>query len=680
MLKPLIPPRAPKYYKELTVHHHTRIDNYYWLNERGNPEVIDYLEDENNYAYHMLRHTEALQDTIYQEIISRIKQEDQSVPYLDNGYLYATRYEHGQEYPIYDRTAMATGQLETMLNVNELATGHKYFQVGGRSVSPDNKVLAYGEDTVSRRIYTLRFKNLSTGEWMEDSIPNTTGLAVWADDNRTVFYVLKDAETLRGNKVLRHRLGTGVDQDVVVFHEEDDTFNIHVFKSRSKKFIIITSSTTVSDECHILESSNPDGAFRLFQPRERNVEYSIDHLNGHFYIRTNWLARNFRLMKSTEVDTIKERWQEVIPHRESVLLEAFDLFNAHLVSSERVKGITQLRIISWDGTDDHYIQFSEEVYVATASINKEPETAVFRLGYTSLTTPGSTFDYNMRTRELTLLKQEEVLGGFEAGNYHSERLYIKARDGVEVPVSMVYRKGYQKNGTSPLLLYGYGSYGISVEPFFNSARLSLLDRGFAIAIAHIRGGQEMGRHWYEEGKLLKKKNTFYDFIDCADYLITQGYCAANKLFAMGGSAGGLLMGAVINMRPDLWRAVIAAVPFVDVVTTMLDSSIPLTTFEYDEWGNPEEKEYYDYMLGYSPYDNVEPKNYPALLVTTGLHDSQVQYWEPAKWVAKLREMKTDGNPLILRTNMETGHSGASGRFAMHKETAMEYAFLVDLSK
>ncbi|HMO40292.1 MAG TPA: S9 family peptidase [Saprospiraceae bacterium] len=672
-------PLAAKIPRELSIHGDLRVDNYYWLNDRENPDVIAYLTAENAYKDEMLSHTKAFQEKLFEELKGRIKEEDQSVPYKKNGYWYITRYEQGQEYPIYSRKRETLEAPEAiMLNVNELAKSYDYYNVAGLSVSPDNKLLAYGEDTLSRRIYTIRFKNMETGELLPDMIPGVQGDIAWASDNKTVFYTAKDLQTLRGYKIMKHRLGTPVSQDVEIFNEKDETFNVYVYRSKSDKYLIIASSTTLSQEYRILEADKPDAAFRIFQPRVRELEYSIDHFGDKFYIRTNLDAKNFRLMETSEAATAKENWRELIPHREDVLLEDMEIFKNYLVLSERKNGITQLRVRPWAG-GEHYIAFPEEAYVAYTAMNPEFDTDLLRIGYQSMTTPASTYDYNMQSKAFNLLKQQEVLGGFSADDYQTERVYVSARDGARVPVSIVYKKGVQKNGRAPLLLYGYGSYGASMEPYFSSARLSLLNRGFIYAIAHIRGGEEMGRYWYEEGKLLNKKNTFTDFIDCAEWLLANNYTNKDKLFAMGGSAGGLLMGAVVNMRPDLWKGIVAAVPFVDVVTTMLDESIPLTTFEFDEWGNPKNKEYYDYMKSYSPYDNVEAKDYPAMLVTTGLHDSQVQYWEPAKWVAKMRELKTDKNPLLLHTNMEAGHGGASGRFRALKETAMQYAFLLDLA-
>lgn len=674
------PPVAERVAKELTAHGQTRIDYYYWLRERDNPKVMEYLKAENDYLKAKMKPLEPLQEALFREIVGRIQQTDMSVPYRYQGYFYYTRFEGGKEYPIYCRKK---GNLEApeevLLNVNELAEGQPYFHVTGLAVSADNSLLAYGADNVSRRLYTLRFKNLAMGENFAEEIPNTTGSAAWADDNRTVFYALKDTTTLRPYRIMKHVLGTDPASDKEVYVEADETFETSVYKSKSKKFIIIACESTLANEYWYLEANNPSGQFRVVQPREKELEYSIEHFGDKFYIRTNYQAKNFRLMEAPLTRTTKENWKEIIPHRDDCLLEDFEVFNNFLVVEERSGGLTRLRVIRWKDRAEHYLDFGEETYTASIGNNPEFETDWLRYDYSSLTTPNSTFDYHMGTREKKLMKQQEVLGGFKPENYQAERLFAVAPDGVRVPISLVYRKGLVKNGDNPLLLYGYGSYGASTDPSFSSVRLSLLDRGFIFAIAHIRGGQELGRAWYEDGKLLKKKNTFTDFIACAEHLIAEKYTRPEKLFAMGGSAGGLLMGAVVNMRPDLFKGVVAAVPWVDVVTTMLDPSIPLTTSEYDEWGNPADKEFYDYMLSYSPYDNVESKAYPAMLVTTGLHDSQVQYWEPAKWVAKLREMKTDRNPLYLYTNMEAGHSGASGRFRRYRETALEYAFLLDLA-
>lgn len=670
------PPIAEKKPKELTIHGHTRIDNYFWLNQRDDSSVINYLKAENAYTDAMMQDTKEFQDAIYNEIISRIKQTDESVPYLDNGFYYYTRFEEGKEYPIYCRKK---GNLEAieeiLLNVNEMAEGHEYYQVAGISVSPDNQKIAYGVDTVSRRKYTIYFKDLVSGEVLPDAIPLTTGGASWASDNKTVFYTLKDEETLRPYKVFRHVLNTPATTDVLIYHETDDTYNTFVYKSKSDQYIFLGSSSTLSDEYRYLNANTPEGDFKMIQPRERNLEYSVDHFQDKFYIVTNLKAKNFRLMEVPISSPGKENWKELIPHREDVYLNDIEIFNDYLVVEERKDGLNNLRIIRWEDGTEQYVDFGEEVYVTGISVNREYNSKWLRYDYSSLTTPNSTYDFNMDTREKKLMKQQEVIGDFNSSNYEAKRLYAPASDGVKIPISLVYRKGIKLDGKNPLLLYGYGSYGITMDPYFSSVRLSLLDRGFVYAIAHIRGGQIYGRQWYEDGKLLKKMNTFTDFNSCAEYLIEQNYTGTEYLIAQGGSAGGLLMGAVVNLRPDLYKGIIANVPFVDVVTTMLDESIPLTTGEYDEWGNPNVKEYYDYMLSYSPYDNVEAKDYPAMLVTTGLNDSQVQYWEPAKWVAKLRDMKTDDNLLLLKTEMETGHGGASGRFERYKEIALDYAFM-----
>ncbi len=665
--------------KALTEHGDTRIDEYYWLNDRNDQEVIGYLQAENQYLDALMGHLKPLQEQLFAEMRGRIKEQDQSVPYRDNGYYYFTRYEQGLEYPIYARKkGSLQAAEEIMLNVNEMAEGYGYFSAAGLSVSPNNKLLAFGQDTLGRRIYSIRFKDLQTGAYLPDELPNTTGGAVWAMDNQHIFYSVKD-ETLRDYKIMRHKLGTPASADVTVYEEKDATFSCAVYRTKSDRYLVIASFQTLSTEYRLLEADKPTGEFRVFQPRERGLEYSIEHFGDHFYVRTNLNARNFRLMRTSLKATTKDNWRELVPHREDVLLEDMDVFRDYLVLSERKAGITQLRIMPWKGGGEHYIAFQEDAYVAGTSVNLEFDTDELRISYQSMTTPPTTYDYNMRTRNFNLLKQQEVLGGFSVEDYRSERVYVTARDGAKVPVSIVYHKNFVKNGQNPLLLYGYGSYGNSMDPFFSAARLSLLNRGFAFAIAHVRGGEEMGRHWYEDGKLLNKKNTFYDFIDCAEHLIAAKYTSKEQLFAQGGSAGGLLMGAVINMRPDLWKGVIAAVPFVDVVTTMLDESIPLTTGEFDEWGNPKDATYYNYMKSYSPYDNVAAVSYPALLVTTGLHDSQVQYWEPAKWVARMRKVSSNQNPILLYTNMEAGHGGASGRFRRLKEVAMEYSFLLELA-
>lgn len=674
------PPIAKKIPEKMTIHGDTRIDEYYWLNQRENREVIAYLEAENTYTDTMLSPVKDLQEDLYEEMKGRIKEKDESLPYFENGYLYYTRFEEGKEYPIYCRKKGGAAEAEEiMLNVNEMAQGQAFYNLTGVNVSPDNKLVAYGVDTVGRRNYTLHVKNLETGEVLADVINETTGNSVWGNDNKTLFYTRKHPTTLRSERILKHILNTGVSADKEVFYEADSTFNTDVHKTKSRQFIVIGSESTLSSEYRILDANKPDGAFRVFQPREKDMLYDIDHRGDKFYILTNWNAKNFRLMETSLKATTRDQWKELIPHQDSVLLEGMEMFNTHMVLSERRGGLSQLHIIS-DSGQQHYLDFGEAAYMAYVGTNREMDAKILRYGYTSLTTPSSVFDYNMDTKEKTLMKQQEVLGGYDPKQYVTERLDARAKDGTLVPISLVYKKGFDKNGKRPLLLYGYGSYGHTIEPAFNSNRISLLDRGFAYAIAHIRGGQEMGRYWYENGKMFKKKNTFTDFISCAEYLISRQYTSKEHLYAIGGSAGGLLMGAVVNMRPDLWNGIIAAVPFVDVVTTMLDETIPLTTGEFDEWGNPKNKDAYDYMKSYSPYDNVEAKAYPNMLVTTGLHDSQVQYFEPAKWVAKLRVMKTDQNLLLLKTDMDAGHGGASGRFKALKDVALQYAFLLYLEK
>jgi oligopeptidase B len=662
----------------LEAHGQVRGDDYYWRKDRENPEVVAYLEAENEYLRQALRHTETLQETLFEEITGRIKKDDSTVPFLDDGYYYYQRFEEDQEYAIHcRRKGSLEAPEEILVDGNTWAEGHSFFSMSSPQISSARDILAFAIDTVGRRFYTLRFKNLTTGEMLDDVIPDVTPNAAWANDNKTVFYTKQHPETLRWYRIYRHVLGTDPARDELVYEEEDDTFSAVVFKSKSKRYMMRSSSQTLSTEFAFLDAGKPNGEFTVVLPRERGHEYSVDHLEDSFYIRTNWEAKNFRLMKTPVSSTTKESWREVIPHRSDILLEGFDLFADFLVVTERREGLNRLRIVPWEG-EEHYVEFAEPAYLVYTTTNKELETPFLRYAYQSMTTPKSTYDYDMATRKQTLLKRKEILGGHEPSDYVTDRLWAPARDGKKVPVSIVYPKDFTRDGTHPLLLYAYGSYGASMDASFASARLSLLQRGFAFAIAHIRGGQELGRQWYEDGKLLRKKNTFTDLIDCGRYLVEQGYTSHDRLFAAGGSAGGLLMGAVINMAPEAFKGVIAYVPWVDVVTTMLDPDVPLTTSEYDEWGDPNEKEYYDYMLSYSPYDQVEAKDYPNLLVTTALHDSQVQYWEPAKWVAKLRATKTDDNLLLLRTHMEAGHGGPSGRFRRHRETALSYAFMLDL--
>ncbi|TCN52123.1 S9 family peptidase [Flavobacterium circumlabens] len=679
----IIAPKANQIPKKLKKHKETRIDNYFWLNDRENPEVIDYLNKENVYYESMTAHTKDFQNALYDEMKARIKEDDASVPYFYNGYYYITRFETGQDYPIFSRKKGSLSAAEEILfNCNELAKGHAYFKLGGLSISPDNKFASFGVDIVGRRIYTIQFKNLETGKILEDKIENATGGSVWANDNHTIFYTKQDEVTLRADKVFRHKLNTDSKEDVLVFNETDDTFNVSVSKEKSRKYIVIGSGSTLTTEYRILNSDNPDGEFEVFQPRVRGLEYSISHYEDSFYILTNKdKATNFKLMKTPENKTGKKYWTDLIPHREDVLLEDIEIFRNYLVVEERSNGLNHIRIMPWNDEPDYYLPFGSETYNAYTTTNIDFDTDILRYSYQSLATPSSVIDFNMKTKTKEILKEQEVLGGkFDKENYVEERIWATARDGVKVPISMIYRKGLEKNGKNPFLLYAYGSYGMTMDTYFSSTRLSLLDRGFVFAIAHIRGGEDLGRQWYEDGKLLKKKNTFTDFIDCSKFVINEKFTSSKHLYAEGGSAGGLLMGVIINEAPELYNGVIAQVPFVDVVTTMLDDSIPLTTGEYDEWGNPNNKKYYDYMLSYSPYDNVQPQHYPNMYVSTGLHDSQVQYWEPAKWVAKLRELKTNDNFLFLDTNMDAGHGGASGRFEALKDLAKEFSFLLDLEK
>ena len=685
-------PVAEKVPHKLEKHGDKRIDNYFWMrlsDEQKNAKekdeqtqkVYDYLNEENAYYEEMTKETKSFQESLFEEMKGRIKEDDESVPYKKDGYYYITRYEIGQQYPIYSRKkGSLDAEEEIMFNVNDEAKGHDYFQLGGLSVATNNELAAFAVDTVSRRQYVIQVKNLSTGEILSDKIENTTGGTVWANDNKTFFYTKKDPVTLRSAKIYKHVLGTDAADDVLVFEEKDETFSAFVTKTKSKKYIVIGSYSTVSTEYQVLPADDPNGTLRVIQPRERDLEYDIAHYGDHFYIKTNKDgATNFKLMKTPEDKTTKENWVDVIPHREDTLFEDFSIFKDYLVLEERNEGLNKIRIKRWDGTEDYYLPFDEETYSAGVYGNPEFDTEVIRYSYNSMTTPSSVIDFNMKDKSKEIKKEQEVLGGkFDKTNYVSKRIWVPARDGKKVALSIVHHKDTKLTKDTPILQYAYGSYGYTISDGFSTTRLSLLDRGFVYALAHIRGSQYLGRDWYEDGKMLNKKNTFTDFIDCSKYLIDNGYTSPEHLYAMGGSAGGLLMGAIVNMNPELYNGIIAAVPFVDVISTMLDDSIPLTTGEYDEWGNPNNKEYYDYILSYSPYDQVEAKAYPNMLVTTGLHDSQVQYWEPAKWVAKLRELKTDDKQLFLHTNMEAGHGGASGRFNALKETAEEYTFLLAL--
>ncbi|OWP62410.1 oligopeptidase B [Hymenobacter amundsenii] len=677
MLQPT-PPVAAGRPKLLVSPFGTRTDDYYWLQERDNLEVLAYLEAENAYFEAQMAPVQDLQAALVREIRGRMQEQDESVPYLDNGYYYYVRYETGAEYPIYCRKL---GSLEApeqvLLDANALAVGHDYYHLGGLEVSNDNQVLAYADDTVSRRLYTLRFRNLTTGQEYPEAIANTSGNAVWATDNQTVFYTKKDENTLLDYQVYRHMLGSDPATDVLVYEETDNTFYTAVTRSKSREYILIQLTSTMAAETWFLPAAAPTQPLQLVQAREDDHLYEVEHFGPDFYILSNDGAPNFRLLKTPVTAPGKENWQEVIGHRDDVFLENMELLRDYLVLGERHEGLLKLRVRPWHNpTQEHYLPFGEPTYTAAIGINPEFDTTVLRYVYSSLTTPTSTFDYDLATRHSTLRKEQPVLGGFRKQDYATERLYAPAADGTRIPLSVVYKKGFKLDGSAPLLQYAYGSYGLSMDATFSAARLSLLDRGFVYVICHIRGGQELGRQWYENGKKLRKKNTFTDFTDCSKYLITQQYTAADRLFAMGGSAGGLLMGAIINLHPELYRGVVAAVPFVDVVTTMLDDTIPLTTGEYDEWGNPNQQEFYDYMLSYSPYDNVQAQAYPNMLVTTGLHDSQVQYFEPAKWVAKLRALKTDSNLLLLHTDLAAGHGGASGRFKSIHDVARQFAFML----
>jgi oligopeptidase B len=670
-------PQAKKVPKELTQHGHTRTDNYYWLNDRNNPEVIAYLKAENAYRDTVMAATKPLQEQLFAEMKGRIKEKDESVPYKLDDFYYYYKYEEGQQYPIFCRKKGSLEATEEVLaNGNELAKGKKFFNAY-YDVSPKHDILTITMDTVGRNQFTVYFQDIKTKKIYDDKIPFVTG-AEWANDNKTVYYTVEDTVTLRSYKVLKHNLGTSPAKDVTIHEEKDTKFGTYISKSKSKKYLFIINGSTLSDEVLYLDADQANGKFAAVQPRTAKLEYSVEHFGDKFYIRTNDNALNFKLVETPVSKPAKENWKEVIPHRSDVLLKGIEIFKDYLVVSEQSEGLPKLRIIKWADKTEHYLNFGEAAYTANVAYNPEFNTTKLRYNYTSLTTPNSTIDYDMGTKEKDVKKEQEVLGGFNKADYETQRLWATAKDGTKVPISIVYKKGFKQDGSQPLYLYAYGSYGSSTNPTFSTNRLSLLNRGFAFAIAHIRGGQEMGRQWYEDGKFLKKKNTFMDFVDCADFLVQQKYTSPDKLVAVGGSAGGLLMGAVANMRPELFKVVVAHVPFVDVVTTMLDESLPLTTGEFEEWGNPKDKEYYDYMLSYSPYDNVEKKAYPNLLVTTGLHDSQVQYFEPAKWVAKLREMKTDNNRLVMSVNMDAGHGGSSGRFDRLKEVALEYAFIFDV--
>ena len=675
------PPLANKIPKELKIHGDVRVDEFHWLNDRENPEVIDYLNKENDYYKQETKHTKNFQEDLFEEMKSRIKKDDSSVPYKYNGYWYITKYEKGKDYPIYTRKKESLDSKEELLfDCNIMAKGHSYFRLVGLNISPNNQFISYGLDTTGRRQYNLRIKDLKSNKVFKEEIWNTTGSSTWANDNKTLFYSLKDETTLRSEAIYKHRLNTNPENDELVFEEKDDTFGVGVYKTKSQKYLVISSYSTLTTEYQILNADNPDGIFNVFQARTRGLEYSISHFDNYFYIVSNIdNAQNFKLSKTSENNTEKANWIDVISHREDVLLEGVDIFKDFLVVSERENGLNKIKISTWDNSTSYYLPFNSETYTAYTTSNIDFETTKLRYGYQSLVTPSSVIEFDMITKEKSILKEQEVLDvDFNKEKYTSKRLWANASDGSKIPISLVHHVDTEINSNTPLLLYAYGSYGSTIDPYFSTVRLSLLNRGFVYAIAHIRGGEYMGRQWYEDGKLFKKRNTFTDFIDSSKFLINNNYTSPEHLYAMGGSAGGLLMGAVINMAPELYNGVVAQVPFVDVITTMLDETIPLTTGEYDEWGNPNDKEYYDYIKTYSPYDNITNKMYPNLLVTTGLHDSQVQYWEPAKWVARLRDLDKNTSKLYLDTNMDAGHGGSSGRFESLKEIASVYAFLFDL--
>jgi oligopeptidase B len=675
-------PRAAKVDFQVVAPHGTRNDPYYWLRDdtRSDPKVLAYLEQENAWYRQYSAGYQQLTTQLTEEIIGRVKRDDSSVPYRKGDYLYYNRYETGKEYPIYARKAASGGAEQVLLDVNQLAEGKDFYQVANLAISPDQQLLAYMEDLNGRRQYTLRIRDLRTGKELADTLSGLSAAIAWSADSKQLFVVQNDPVTLLSTKVLRHTLGQDPAKAALVYEELDNSFYMWVSNSQDNRYVMIQLGSTVSDEIRVLDAAKTEGQFQVLAPRQRDFKYGAEHLNGRWIIRTDWEAPNYRLM-TVAADKIGDRahWQPLLAHSEQIFIQSFELFNNYLAISERSDGLQRIRVMPWqDPSKAYYISSDEAAYVTGFDMNAEQDTTLLRYTYTSLTTPPSVYQLDMASGKKTLLKQQEVLGGFDKANYVTERVWATAQDGTRIPVSLLYRKGFKRDGTAPLYQYAYGSYGMSMDPWFRASVLSLVDRGFVYAIAHIRGGQEMGRHWYEQGKLLNKINTFTDFIAVTDHLVAEKYAAKDKVIGMGGSAGGLLMGAVANMAPQKYRALVAHVPFVDVVTTMLDESIPLTTNEFDEWGNPKQQPYYDYMLSYSPYDQVSAQAYPAMLVTTGLHDSQVQYFEPAKWVARLRELKTDNNPLLFRTNMEAGHGGKSGRFARLAETAEEYAFILNL--
>ena len=675
-------PKAARIPHAMTLHGDTRIDNYYWLRDdtRSQPEVLDYLQQENSYGHRVMASQQALQDRILKEIIDRIPQREVSAPYIKNGYRYRHIYEPGCEYAIYQRQSAFSeewDEWETLLDANKRAAHSEFYSMGGMAITPDNTIMALAEDFLSRRQYGIRFRNLETGNWYPELLDNVDPSFVWANDSWTFYYVRKHPVTLLPYQVWRHAIGTPASQDKLIYEEKDDTYYVSLHKTTSKHYVVIHLASATTSEVRLLDAEMADAEPFVFLPRRKDHEYSLDHYQHRFYVRSNRNGKNFGLYRTRMRD--EQQWEELIPPRDNIMLEGFTLFTDWLVVEERQRGLTSLRQINRKTREVIGIAFDDPAYVTWIAYNPEPETARLRYGYSSMTTPDTLFELDMDTGERRVLKQTEV-PGFDAANYRSEHLWITARDGVEVPVSLVYHRKHFQKGNNPLLVYGYGSYGASIDADFSFSRLSLLDRGFVYAIVHVRGGGELGQQWYEDGKFLKKKNTFNDYLDACDALLKLGYGSPSLCYAMGGSAGGMLMGVAINERPELFHGVIAQVPFVDVVTTMLDESIPLTTGEFEEWGNPQDPRYYEYMKSYSPYDNVTAQPYPHLLVTTGLHDSQVQYWEPAKWVAKLRELKTDDHLLLLCTDMDSGHGGKSGRFKSYEGVAMEYAFLVALAQ
>ncbi|MCP4570549.1 MAG: S9 family peptidase [FCB group bacterium] len=673
-----IPPLADKIAKVDTIHGDVLTDNYFWLRERDNPKVIAYLEAENAYTDAMMKPTDNLQKELFEEMKGRINETDLDVPVQRDSFFYYTRSEEGKQYKIYCRNTGEDSEEEILLDLNAMSTGYDYYDLGAYEVSHDHTLLAYSIDTAGGEHYTLYFKSLITGEILADKITDCDYPVKWAADNKTIFYPTLD-QINRPDKIFRHELGTERDADVMVFHEPDEVYSVYLTEPLSREYLFLEVYSIAATEYHYLDANDPTGEFRVIEPRRDNIEYFVGHRGNYFYIMTNEDATNFKLMKTFIKKPARRYWKSVIPHRKDVLITGIELFGDYLVVNERKNGLSQIRIVNLTKNEFHYVEFPEPVYDIRVSGNKEFDTDNLRFTYQSLVTPKTIFDYDMKSREREKMKQYEVLGGFSADEYLSERIFAEASDGTKVPISLVYKKAMKKDGGNPLYLYGYGAYGMAMDPYFSSRRLSLLDRGFVYAIAHVRGGNEMGRHWYDDGKLLNKKNTFTDFISCAEHLIAEGYTKPDRLTAGGGSAGGLLMGVILNMRPDLFNIVVADVPFIDVINTMLDPTIPLTVNEYTEWGNPENEEYYRYMLSYSPYDNVEAKAYPNILITAGLNDPRVQYWEPAKWTAKLRAHKTDTNRLLLKTNMGAGHGGASGRYDYLKEIAFEYAFILDLT-